>query len=515
MPAGDSTRRGRSAWPPLTPKAVPPRGNSGRGLLALEALVSALLLATIWSVVSLTTGTASAASTSQSVAAVSLSPANGPAGTMVTVSGSGFGHSLVQFTWDGSSTGMPTIQANGSGAFKTTITVPVASTAGSHAVVATSTTTLTPPPTTGKGGTNGNKPGASEASASSVFTTAAALATAATPVPTVAPTATPPATPAPTASPATATPTPTPTASPTPVAPTTGSFVTRCGTALCLDGTRWYLYGAAGNVASAPAAHVNTIRITNWLHEEPGNNPYDESRWSIVDGILAQAQSSGMHAILDLSTYRNFLYNTGLNPYTQDWGTMVTFVANRVNTITHVAYKNDPTIAIVGFAGEVDGITGNSDPRSPTTWQLNTFYQQVFAQWRAVDGTHLLEPGGLFHLNADSGIEWKTIFAAADVCSIHNYSQEDSANTATVAAYCASLGKPWITEEFGWSQSVDDATRAQNYQAMFTLQHSYGGAGVAFWFLGAQVLGVNGVTDTYDVNTSTPLTWNVVLANSP
>ena len=108
-----------------------------------------------------------------------------------------------------------------------------------------------------------------------------------------------------------------------------------------------------------------------------------------------------------------------------------------MNTVTGVAYKNDPTIALVGFAGEVDAINGNTDPRSPTTTQLNAFYQTVFSQWRAIDQHHLLEPGGLFHLNSDTGIDWRTIFAAADVCSVHNYSAEDSTNSAVVASYCA------------------------------------------------------------------------------
>ena len=266
---------------------------------------------------------------------------------------------------------------------------------------------------------------------------------------------------------------------------------------------------------SAQAAHLNTIRITNWLHEEPGNDPYEESRWVIVDMTLAQAAAARLHAILDLSTYRNFLYNSGVNPYAQDWSTFISFVANRRNTITGVAYRDDPTIALVGFAGEVDGIKGNTDPRSPTTAQLNAFYQRSFGEWRALDTRHLLEPGGLLHYSWDSGIDWRTIFSYADVCSIHNYSSADTDATPTVAAYCASIGKPWITEEFGWSQAVGDATRAQNFQAMYALQRTNHAAGVAVWYLGGQLAGVNGVTETYDVNTATPLTWNTMVASAP
>lgn len=306
--------------------------------------------------------------------------------------------------------------------------------------------------------------------------------------------------------------------------PPASTYLVASGQTLLLNGSTFHLYGASTyggldnpsqSCSDAVTAKLNTIRITNWLHEEAGQNPYEEARWVLVDGLIAQARTSSLKVILDLSTYRNFLFNSKLNPYIQDWSTFISFVANRVNTVNGQTYKTDTTIGMVGFAGEVDGITGNPDPRCPTTAQLSTFFQTVFGQWRALDANHLLQPGGLFHLNGDSGIDWRTIFSYADVAAIHNYSTEDSTNTAVVAAYCASINKPWITEEFGFPQSIADVTRAADYQTIYTLQTTNSAAGVAFWNLGRQILGVNGVTDTYDVNTSTPLTYAKVTANAP
>jgi hypothetical protein len=527
MSAGGSSRRGSSPWAAAVPTLTVPRHSAGssRGLRVAEWAVGGLLVLTIWALVAAATGAGVTDASTSSAAALGLSPASAVTNATVGASGSGFGgRTLVQLTWDGNPAGMPAVQTTGNGSFKTTFLVPSAVSGTAHTIAAGAQAST---------GGNGKKPGGAPASASALFTvlsvislaspTPAPTATAAptpttaptaspTAVPTAAPTATPTPTPAPTATP-TATAAPSPTSTPAPV---TSAFVSRCGTAFCLNGNSWYLYGAAANSASmAPSAHLNTVRVTNWLHEEPGSDPYQESRWLMVDNLLAQSRTLGLHVILDFSTYRNFLYNSGFDPYTQNWSTFISFAANRVNTVTGVAYKNDPTIALIGFAGEVDAISGNTDPRSPTTTQLTAFYQTVFSQWRAIDQHHLLEPGGLFHLNSDTGIDWRTIFAAADVCSVHNYSAEDSLNTAVVAAYCGSINRPWITEEFGFSQTVPDATRAQNYQSMYALQRTNHAAGVASWYLGSQLIGVNGVTDTYDVNTGTPLTWNVLVGNAP
>jgi hypothetical protein len=333
----------------------------------------------------------------------------------------------------------------------------------------------------------------------------------ATPAPTVAPTPTP--TPKPT-------PTPTPTATPSPVT----SFVTRCGTSLCLNGSAWYLYGASqlggmtdpqARASLAVSAKLNTLRIVDFLDEggAVSTAPYDESRWQLVDRAIATAGTNGLHVVLDLSIYRNMLWNSGANPYTIDWQPFLTFVANRRNTATGVIYANDPTIAIVAFAGEIQPINTSSNTRGITTDQVTSFFTRTFAEWKALDPNHLRSSGGLLQIDWNSGIDWKAIFGLADsdVCAIHDYSSADqTVTTPAVSAYCASIGRPWITEEFGWDQSVGDAMRAQSYTSMYGLQRTYHAAGVGFWNLGPQIGG-----STYDVNAGTPQTWAVVVANAP
>jgi hypothetical protein len=302
--------------------------------------------------------------------------------------------------------------------------------------------------------------------------------------------------------------------------------VSACGTALCLDGRAWYLYGASqlgglddpdGRADLAVAARLNTLRIVNFLdeHANPDSAPYDAWRWQRVDKVIAAAGARGLKVILDLSTYRNLLWNAGRNPYTTDWGTFITFATQRLNTVTGVRYADDPTIAIVAFAGEVEPINTGDNTRGITTQQVTDFFRRSFGQWKALDGHHLLSTGGLLQLDWASGIDWKALFVlpGSDVCSIHDYSVKDQQiTTPLVASYCRTIGRPWITEEFGWEQSIGDSTRAQRFSGMYQLQATQGAAGVAFWNLGPQTTGT-----TYDVNAASTLTgtWNAVRNAAP
>jgi endo-1,4-beta-mannosidase len=267
----------------------------------------------------------------------------------------------------------------------------------------------------------------------------------------------------------------------------------------------------AGTAARATAAGLNTIRIVNFLDEvsAPSTGAYDEWRWARLDRLVAAAGSSGLKVILDLSTYRNMLANAGMNPYAHDWGPFVSFAANRRNSVTGIRYGDDPAIALVAIAGEVEPINTPENRLGITSSQVTDFFKRTFGQWRSLDTVHPVTSGGLLHYGWDSGIDWRAIFAGADVCSIHNYSAGDVAATPSVAGYCAGLNKPWITEEFGWETSVADASRAVSFQAIYDLNRANGSAGVAFWNLGAQTQ-----MPTYDVNDATPLTLDVVRRNA-
>ncbi len=302
-------------------------------------------------------------------------------------------------------------------------------------------------------------------------------------------------------------------------------FVRTCGTLLCVGGSTFPVHAASVLSAGdhpeevldlAQRAQLNTVRVVSFLHEEAGvvRGPYDEERWARVDRTIALAGQRGLRVELDLTTYRNLLVQSRINPYAADWGRFVRFVALRRNTVSGRLYRDDPTIALVAFAAEVEppGSTLVLPVRYSTA-DITGFYRRTMAQWRALDRNHVLTTGGFLHLNDGSGIDWRTIFAlpVVDVPALHLYSDPDRTRTLpAAAALCAELGKPLFLEEFGYERGDGDASRAKNFQAQYVEHQRYGTAGVAFWNLGLEV-----TSPTYDVNPQTPLTWAVVRAHVP
>ena len=265
------------------------------------------------------------------------------------------------------------------------------------------------------------------------------------------------------------------------------------------------------------------VRLTNFLVESgPLSGAYDPARWDQVDAYLAEAAASGERILLDLSSYRNLLWDNCLGP-AYDWGPFLRWLSRRVNTVDGRPYAQDPTLAIVALAGEYHNPgtytfpanDGRSCTISFTGQQLDDFFSRTLAELRADMPHPLAETGGLSYLDWSSGIDWKTIMADPNdqICSIHVYSQGDADTTVpNVSSYCGTLGKPWIIEEFGFPQSDGDAARAQEFQGRYDLATRYGAAGVAFWNLGPENMATT--PTTFDVNATTPLTMAVVRGNS-
>ena len=336
------------------------------------------------------------------------------------------------------------------------------------------------------------------------------------------------------------------------------SFVRTNGGQLLLRGTPWYLFGGSsygtlnpggqgtisGTVDLALQAGLNTVRLVNFIDESgrSANAPFDAAQWAKVDAMLDALRQANLKAILDLSCYRNHLQNEALlagssvTPYSRDWTPFIRFVTKRINTVNGLRYKQDPTIAIVSFAGEPNP-PNSQEPLKPTTQELTDFYARVFSEWRSRDHNHLLSSGGLLHIdweelygNPDgSGIDWHTIAALPghDVPSIHNYwgsfppTPASDFKTPKFSGYCAQIGKAWITEEFGFLQEPVDfstdpdtvyteADRGAWYQTVYDIQTSRASAGVAFWNLGTEV-----DPASHDVNPDTPATWATVGCNAP
>lgn len=304
-------------------------------------------------------------------------------------------------------------------------------------------------------------------------------------------------------------------------APTAG--ITTCGSQLCFEGEPWPLaVGTVYNgldepdnaVAAVEALNLDVVRITDFLDTAGAvaTAPYDAKAWRSVDRLIASAGRAGLHVELDFSTYRNLLKQSGVNPYGVDWLPFLRFVASRINTETGTQYADDPTIALISFAGEVDGIHGGDNSYGLTTSQLTGFYRTVENFWHEAAPGQLLTAGGLSQLSWNSGIDWRAIFSLPhnDIDSLHAYTWDDVAITVpAVAEFSRSKGKPWIIEEFGFPAELPDRERADKFAKMFETARNHGAAGIGLWNVGDQR------TDTYDVGPQFPLTFQAVRTNAP
>jgi mannan endo-1,4-beta-mannosidase len=312
--------------------------------------------------------------------------------------------------------------------------------------------------------------------------------------------------------------------------------MTVCGTSFCVGGRSWYMYGAseyqatrligidypAATIALARQGGLNTIRIINFYNKgDAAVTPYDPATWAKVDMMIADAHAAGMHVDLGLADYRRILWYNCINPYTYDWGQFISFVANRRNTVTGAIYKYDPTISFISLAGEplpvgVHTYLGQNGQTCTVTYSgqdLLNFYTRTLGQWHAQGPTVLGNTGGLGYINEanGAGIPWQSIFALSTdaFCDIKTYGGM-YAYAPTVAAYCHSIGKPIMDEEFGWQQSMGDAQRAAALHATRVMLHANGFAGQAFWNLNEQISPTG-----YDIGPMTPLTWATLIADNP
>ncbi|MGN7453955.1 glycoside hydrolase 5 family protein [Paenibacillus pasadenensis] len=111
----------------------------------------------------------------------------------------------------------------------------------------------------------------------------------------------------------------------------------------------------------------------------------------------------------------------------------IAMLLTRVNALTGVAYRDDPTI----LAWEL----GNELNDAPAEW-----VKEMAAYIKSLDGNHLVAHGKQFELDRDKlGIE------ELDILDVHYYPANAEA-LARDAAETAAAGKVYICGEFGWTE---------------------------------------------------------------
>jgi mannan endo-1,4-beta-mannosidase len=332
-------------------------------------------------------------------------------------------------------------------------------------------------------------------------------------------------------------------------------FVTRAGAAFDLGGqpfrfggtNNYYLHYKSQAMVDdvfADAAAMNLKVIRAWSSLEcGGDRPNSDGgcsagadlwtqRWSNAAGgpvintgagglqkldyMLAKANQLGIKLILPLvNNWRDF---GGMDQYVTWYGLQfhdqfytdariraayknwINTLANRVNTITGVTYKNDPAI----FSWELANEPRCIDASLPTS---GTCTQQTLLDWademstyiNSVDANHMIsvgDEGFLDHGNANDwpynaadGVDHEALTALPniDFGTYHAYPDSWGHDVAWTTqwirdhnAAAATLNKPTILEEFGLR---DQTARDPAYQTWVDTVRTGGGDGWAFWIL--------------------------------
>jgi mannan endo-1,4-beta-mannosidase len=199
------------------------------------------------------------------------------------------------------------------------------------------------------------------------------------------------------------------------------------------------------------------------------------------------------------SFHDDFYTNPTIRGWYQDW---ISHVANRVNSLTGVAYRDDPTIMAWELGNEPRCLSAGAYPRSPncTTATLTGWADQLSRHIKSVDPNHLVGVGdeGFFcddpanpdwTRNCGEGVDSLafTRLPAVDLMSFHLYPDHWSKDLPWTHDWIRRhvqeanrIGKPVLWGEFGW---LTKSTRNTVFQTWTDIFDQEGGDGWLYWIL--------------------------------
>jgi len=237
-----------------------------------------------------------------------------------------------------------------------------------------------------------------------------------------------------------------------------------------------------------------------------------------LDYVIAKAKADGVRLVLPLTnnwsnfggmdqyvkwaggTYHSDFYsNRTIQGWYKAW---IDHLLNRVNTITGIAYKDDPTIMAWELANEPRCGGSGVFPKDPAcnVATLQSWVTDMSAHIKSVDPKHLVATGDEGFLCTDpTGTDWTTncsegvdavAFAKVptiDYLSFHLYPNSWGKDAAWGTAWITDhfkaakqIHKPAILGEFGWS---DKATRNVVYKTWLDAVIKAHGTGALYWIL--------------------------------
>jgi mannan endo-1,4-beta-mannosidase len=221
--------------------------------------------------------------------------------------------------------------------------------------------------------------------------------------------------------------------------------------------------------------------LGNWWRDTGGVTQY--LRWAGINGADDDSLAFGINNEKAMLFYTNatakLLYRQHLEK-----------IATRRNSITGIAYHDDPTIFGYELMNEAQCITGRWGER-------RQWLAEMSAYLKSLDRDHLIAPGDWGYRSAAERREWLRDHSLpnVDYCDVHIYPKDDKDSFVDSpkaldefiqnrVAAAASINRPLVLGEFGIS--VDGYKRVSQldwFRAYFENAAREGVAGAMFWIL--------------------------------
>lgn len=236
-----------------------------------------------------------------------------------------------------------------------------------------------------------------------------------------------------------------------------------------------------------------------------------------LDYVVAKAAEEGVRLVLPLTNnwanfggidqynawagaqyHSDFYTDPTMRQWYQDW---ISHLLNRVNTITGVAYKDDPTIMAWELANEPRCGGSGLFPRDPgcNSDTLTAWVDEMSTYIKSIDDNHLVgtgdegflcdQPAGHWTRNCADGVD-AARFAALptiDYLSYHLYPDSWGTDAAWGTqwielhnALARQIHKPAVLGEFGWQGKADRNVVYNDWLSTFIRT---GGTGALYWLL--------------------------------
>jgi mannan endo-1,4-beta-mannosidase len=221
--------------------------------------------------------------------------------------------------------------------------------------------------------------------------------------------------------------------------------------------------------------------LTNWWRDTGGVTQY--LRWAGINDAADDSYKFGINNDKAVLFYTNAetrrLYREHLEK-----------LATRTNTITGVAYRNDPAIFGWELMNEAQVITGRWAER-------RAWFAEMSAYLKSLDPNHMIAPGAWGYRSSSERREWLADHAipTIDYCDVHNYPRDDHDSFVDSpaalkefienrAAAAFTLRKPLVLGEFGMGvEGHNGSSQVEWYRAFFEGNVRAGAAGAMFWIL--------------------------------